>query len=255
MTKLVNLLYAALALGLSLLALAGCPVPQDESPATQSATNTAPTDLAMKTTSPVAAVVGDGAEAVAEPEPAEEEAEAGDEAGAESDEAADAESVPADDAASGMTEALPVAEAAAKGCEDCGGGECSGACVEAETVVEPEPADTGDEGTEAGAEDEGGGCGSEGGCASCAQSATGAAPAEVPAGLARATLRVEGMTCVGKAGWVGKTIGGLEGVAGCYADEGTLTAVIDFDPGMWDADGLIAEIEQRSEGVFEATQV
>lgn len=234
MSKLVNLLYVLPALCLSLLALAGCPAPQDESPATQSAAAAAPAEEPVKAVSPVAAVVDDAAV----------EADAAD--AAEEPESEEAAPVAEEDAA----EAAP----AAKGCEDCDGGECSGACVEEETVTEPAPADTDDEGAEAAGE-EGGGCGSEGGCASCAQSATGAAPAEVPAGLARVTLRVEGMTCVGKSGWVGKTIGGLEGVAGCYADEGTLTAVIDFDPAMWAADGLIAEIEQRSEGAFEASQV
>ena len=47
----------------------------------------------------------------------------------------------------------------------------------------------------------------------------------------------------------------LEGVAGCYADEGTLTAVIDFDPAKWDAAKLIEVINRGSEGFFTATEI
>jgi hypothetical protein len=240
MNKLVNLLLVLPALGLSLLVLAGCPAPQDESQGAQSAA-AAPAEPPVKAVSPVAAVVDDAA---GEADAATEEAVDP----AAEDEAADDAPVADEDADEAESAPEP------RGCEDCDGGECSGACVEEETVIEPEPADAGDEAAESADEDEGG-CGSEGGCASCAQSATGAAPAEVPTGLTRVTLHVEGMSCAGKAGWVGKTIGGLEGVAGCYADEGTLTAVIDCDPTLWDAAGLIAEIEQRSEGVFTASQV
>ncbi len=310
----LTVLSALMAVGLA--ALAGCPAPQDESPATQSPAAAVPAEPPAKAVSPVAAVADDaavettlavagmtcqsceqaiqaevgklaGVSAVKADhaagtvlvsyrpgaadlaavgaaieklgytvgEPAAEDEAAVEEAveppAAEDAEAADETPAATEDNAA---EAEPTAATAAAGCEDCDGGECSGACVEEETVAEPETAAAGDEAVEAADGDEGG-CGSEAGCASCAQSATGTAPAEVPAGLTRVTLRVEGMTCVGKAGWVGKTIGGLEGVAGCYADQDTLTAVIDCDPAMWDADGLVAEIEQRSQGVFTATQV
>jgi copper chaperone CopZ len=71
--------------------------------------------------------------------------------------------------------------------------------------------------------------------------------------MQRVSLRIEQMTCAGKSGWVNKTIGGLEGIGGCYADETTLTAVIDYDPAYWTPEKLIEKINTASEGFFTPT--
>lgn len=121
-------------------------------------------------------------------------------------------------------------------------GECDGECEGGEGCAVSE---------ETQAAEEGGG-----GCAGCAKEAAGfSAPADVPAGLERLTLRIEQMTCAGKSGWVNKTVGGLDGVGGCYADESTLTAVIDYDPAKWDAAKLIEKINADSDGFFTATEI
>jgi len=180
-------------------------------------------------------------------EPAEdtqaEEATA-DDAGdaAESEDAAADEPAETEDAATDK----PAAEAGdmgatGEGCEECAG-ECEGGegCASAEETEVTAEAETED----------------GGGCAGCAKEAAGVgAPASVPAGMERITLKIEQMTCAGKSGWVNNTVGGLEGVDGCYADEGTLTAVIDFDPAKWTVAKLIEVINTESEGFFTPTEV
>lgn len=159
----------------------------------------------------------------------------------------------ADQADEPVEDEAPAAEA---GCGDCEGGECSGECVEVETeAAEPPASGEGETAAEDGEAGEESGCGGEGGCAACDKTATGAAPETPPAGFERVTLSIEGMTCAGKAGWVGRTVGEMEGVAGCYTDAASGTAVIDFDPASWDAKGLIALIEEQSEGIFKPTQI
>jgi copper ion binding protein len=140
----------------------------------------------------------------------------------------------------------PATEAADKGATGEGCEECSGECEGGEGCASAEE-------TEAAAEAE---TESGGGCAGCAKEAAGVnAPASVPAGLERVTLKIEQMTCAGKSGWVNNTVGGLEGIGGCYADEGTLTAVIDYDPAKWTVAKLIEVINTESEGFFTPTEV
>jgi len=166
------------------------------------------------------------AEAADSTPPAESAADdAGDEA--ETADATSAETAAADDDDS----------SAAKNCAECDG-ECEGGegCAATEKTQ---------------AAEEGGG-----GCAGCAKEAAGvSAPVSAPAGMERVTLKIEQMTCAGKSGWVNKTVGGLDGVNGCYADEGTLTAVIDFDPAKWDTAKLIEVINTGSDGFFAATEI
>ena len=144
-------------------------------------------------------------------------------------------------------------------CEECDG-ECDQDCGECE-LIEQEAADKGmtvakdDEGdADEAAEEEG--CGDDGGCASCASGAgETAAPAEVPAGMTRVTLKIEDMTCAGKSGWVNKLFGGLDGVAGSYADPATQICVVDFDAAKLDAAQLIELVSSESDGFFTATEM
>jgi copper ion binding protein len=188
----------------------------------------------------------DSATADAPPDPATSDESAADPA--EDTQAEEATADDAGDAAESEDTAAdePAAETGDKGAtgEDCE--ECSGECEGGEGCASAEA-------TEAAAEAE---SESGGGCAGCAKEAAGvSAPASVPPGMERVTLKIEQMTCAGKSGWVNKTVGGLEGVDGCYADEGTRTAVIDYDPAKWTVAKLIEVIKTESENFFTPAEV
>jgi len=144
-------------------------------------------------------------------------------------------------------------------CEECDG-ECDEDCGDCE-LIEQEAADKGTTVAkdEAGDSDEAAeeeGCGDDGGCASCASGAgETAAPAEVPLGMTRVTLKIENMTCAGKSGWVNKLFGGLDGVAGSYANPDTQVCVVDFDAAKLDAAQLIELVSSESDGFFTATEM
>ncbi|MBN2082406.1 cation transporter [bacterium] len=144
-------------------------------------------------------------------------------------------------------------------CEECDG-ECDQDCGDCE-LIEQEAADKGttvakDEEGDADEAAEEEGCGDDGGCASCASGAGETdAPAEVPAGMTRVTLKIENMTCAGKSGWVNKLFGGLEGVAGSYANPQTQVCVVDFDAAKLDAAKLIELVNSESDGFFIATEM
>jgi hypothetical protein len=157
------------------------------------------------------------------------------------------------DMASGAVEtAAPKVEAAAAGGEcagDCDSvceGSCGGSAQEA----------AGESAAATGAEGGTSTCSDGDSAVGCAKEAAGAvAPEAVPDGCERVTLAIENMDCAGKSGWVNKTLCALEGISGCYADNAALTAVVDFDPALWNPEKLIAKLDTDSEGFFKATVV
>jgi hypothetical protein len=149
------------------------------------------------------------------------------------------------------TAAPKVGDAAAVGGE-CAG-ECNGVCEDScgggqAAAAEGTAADGAGGGTSA--------CSDGDSAVGCAKEAAGAvAPESVPDGCERVTLAIENMDCPGKSGWINKTLSALEGISGCYADNTALTAVVDFDPALWDPRKLIAKLDTDSESFFKPTVV
>lgn len=128
-------------------------------------------------------------------------------------------------------------------------GECEGSCGGGQAAIPEGTAGGGTEGSTSA-------CTDGDSVVGCAKEAAGAtAPEAVPDGCERVTLAIENMNCAGKSGWVNKTLCALDGVSGCYADNTTLTAIVDFDPALWNPEKLIAKLDADSEGFFKATVV
>jgi len=156
--------------------------------------------------------------------------------------------------------ASAAAEAAAPKVGDAAaaGGECAGECdgVCEDSCVGGAQEAAGESVDADGAEGSTSACTDGDSAVGCAKEAAGAVtPEVVPEGCERVILAIENMDCAGKSGWVNKTLCALEGISGCYADNAALTAVVDFDPALWDPGKLIAKLDTDSEGFFNATVV